>query len=167
MTSEQEIRFSRLYAEFYPKLLRCASAGKVCAAVAEELVQDTFHDAWCRFDELSHHENIGGWLMQTLKNKCRNYARTRHWDVSTDELGMDTASPEDFAAALGDRSLLFAICRFARENFKEEDALLFRRVMLESVSHKQAAEELGISVWTSQKRMERMRKRIRDAFPDF
>lgn len=166
MTTEQEIRFSELYAALYPKLLRYASAASSCAA-AEKLVQDTFHDAWSRFDELSDHENIGGWLMQTLKNKLRNYARTRHRDISAEEIDAEAAAPEDFVDTLGNRSLLFAVCRFVRENFREEDVLLFRRVIYEGISHKQAAAELGITVWTSQKRIERMRRRIREQFPDF
>lgn len=60
MTSEQREIFSEIYIDNWPKLLRYAKANKWCAGVAEELVQDTFHDAWSKFGELSDHENIGG-----------------------------------------------------------------------------------------------------------
>lgn len=70
MTSEQREIFSEIYIDNWPKLLRYAKANKWCAGVAEELVQDTFHDAWSKFGELSDHENIGGWLMLTLKIRC-------------------------------------------------------------------------------------------------
>ena len=45
MTSEQRIIFSEIYIDNHPKLLRYAKANKLCAPAAEELVQDTFHDA--------------------------------------------------------------------------------------------------------------------------
>ena len=78
MASEQSAQrelFGEIYVNNWSKLLRYAKANKSCAGVAEELVQDTFHDAWSKFNELVNHENIGGWLMQTLKNKMRNYTR--------------------------------------------------------------------------------------------
>ena len=53
------------------------------------------------------------------------------------------------------------------DNFKEDDITLFRRIFIENVSHAEVAAELGITVWTSQKRLERIRKRIREEFPDF
>ena len=80
MTSEQREIFSEIYIDNWPKLLRYAKANKWCVGAAEELVQDTFHDAWSKFDELNDHENIGGWLMLTLKNKMRNYIRSRRRD---------------------------------------------------------------------------------------
>lgn len=171
MTSEQRIIFSDIYINTFPKLLRYAKANKQCAAVAEELVQDTFHDAWSKFDELADHENIGGWLMQTLKNKIRNYVRTRQRDASMIaeylDRSEDIAAPQNFVDELIAQSLLSAIYKFVCDTFKEENVILFRRIIIEGVSHKEAAAELGITVWTSQKRLERIRKRIRDEFPDF
>ena len=147
MTSEQRIIFSEIYISNHPKLLRYAKANKLCASVAEELVQDTFHDAWSKFGELINHENIGGWLMQTLKNKMRNYTRTKRREanllVDHGDRSEDIAAPGNFINAL------------------------FRRIFIENVSHTEVAAELGITVWTSQKRLERIRKRIREEFPDF
>lgn len=44
--------FSDIYVNNWAKLLRYAKANRNSAGVAEELVQDTFHDAWSKFDEL-------------------------------------------------------------------------------------------------------------------
>ena len=79
----------------------------------------------------------------------------------------DIAAPDNFVNELIIRNALSAICRFVNDNFKEDDITLFRRVIIENASHKEAAAELGITIWTSQKRLERIRKRIRDEFPDF
>lgn len=174
MASEQSAQrelFGEIYVNNWSKLLRYAKANKSCAGVAEELVQDTFHDAWSKFNELVNHENIGGWLMQTLKNKMRNYTRARQRDAKVfDEYvdrAEDIAAPDNFVNTIMTHAALSAIQEVVYANFKGGDILLFQRVLIDGRSHKEAAEELGITVWTSQKRLERIRKRIKDAFPDF
>ena len=171
MTSEQRIIFSEIYISNHPKLLRYAKANKLCAPAAEELVQDTFHDAWSKFDELVSHENIGGWLMQTLKNKMLNYTRTKrresHLIADYGDKSEDIAATDNLVNELIVRNTLLAICRFVYNNFKDDDITLFQRILIENASHKDVAAELGITVWTSQKRLERIRKRIREEFPDF
>lgn len=174
MASEQSAQrelFGEIYVNNWSKLLRYAKANKSCAGVAEELVQDTFHDAWSKFNELVNHENIGGWLMQTLKNKMRNYTRARQRDAKVfDEYvdrAEDIAAPDNFVNKIITVNTLSTIQKFICDNFKDDDVVLFQRVIVEGKSHKDAAEELGITVWTSQKRLERIRKRIKDAFPDF
>lgn len=135
MTSEQRIIFSEIYISNHPKLLRYAKANKLCASVAEELVQDTFHDAWSKFGELINHENIGGWLMQTLKNKMRNYTRTKRREanllVDHGDRSEDIAAPGNFINALIVSDALSAIYRFVYDNFKEDDITLFRRIFIE------------------------------------
>ena len=109
--------------------------------------------------------------MQTLKNKMRNYMRARQRDAKVfDEYvdrAEDIAAPDNFVNTIMTRAALSAIQEFVYANFKGGDILLFQRVLIDGRSHKDAAEELGITVWTSQKRLERIRKRIKDAFPDF
>ena len=48
----------------------------------------------------------------------------------------------------------------------QEEFYLLRRIVFESASHLEVAEELGISVWASQKRLERIRKKLEQAFPN-
>lgn len=171
MTSEQRIIFSEIYIDNRPKMLRYAKMNKLCAPVAEELVHDTFHDAWSRFGNLINHENIGGWLMQTLKNKMRNYARAKRREanllVDYGDRSEDIAASGNFINALIVSDALSAIYRFVYDNFKEDDITMFRRIFIENVSHAEVAAELGITVWSSQKRLERIRKRIREEFPNF
>ena len=119
MASEQSAQrelFGEIYVNNWSKLLRYAKANKSCAGVAEELVQDTFHDAWSKFNELVNHENIGGWLMQTLKNKMRNYTRARQRDAKVfDEYvdrAEDIAAPDNFVNTIMTRAALTAIQEF-------------------------------------------------------
>lgn len=171
MTPEQRILFSEIYINNHPKLLRYAKSHKLCFDVAEELVQDTFHDAWSKFDELVNHENIGGWLMQTLKNKISNYVRSRQRDAriiaQRVDRAEDVATTDNFVDTLMAKSAISAIFKFVYDTFTKDDIIIFQRILIEGTSHKEVASELGITVWTSQKRLERIRKRIREEFPDF
>lgn len=47
-----------------------------------------------------------------------------------------------------------------------EELHLLKRLIFDSASHMEVAEELGITVWTSQKRLERVRKKLLEAFPE-
>ena len=77
MAAEYDGAFDALYLAHVEKLLRYAQGQIQNREMAEELVQDTFHEAYLKFDRLRCHENPGGWLMQTLKNKLANYQRAR------------------------------------------------------------------------------------------
>lgn len=171
MAAEYDSAFDALYLAHVEGLLRYAYTRTQRREIAEELVQDTFHEAYLQFDRLRHHENAGGWLMQTLKNKLMNYQRTRQREAALltgwPEDGAQVAAPGDLAAEVSDRQQVSAIQSFVAESFDETDRLLFQLLLVEGASHKTAAAALGISVWNSQKRLERIRKRIREAFLAF
>lgn len=157
--------FNEIYTANRSKLICFANRNENCRRIADDLVQDTFHDAWRKFDTLIYHENNGGWLMQTLKNKMRNHIRDkRHVEIALVE---DMAEPDNFVGDLITRNQLDAVWDFISKNFKPDAIQLFKRIIVDEVGHNVASKELGITIWTSQKRLERIRKRIREEFPDF
>lgn len=165
MTQERHEIFSKIFAVYRPKLLHFIKKNEACRRVADDLVQDTFHDAWRKFDTLIYHENIGGWLMQNLKNKMRNHMRDRHRvEIALTE---DIAEPDNFVGDLITKNQVTAVWEFINKNFKPDDLFLFKRIIVDEVGHNVVSKELGITIWTSQKRLERIRKRIREEFPDF
>lgn len=171
MAAEYDGAFDALYLTHVEKLLRYAQTQTQSREMAEELVQDTFHEAYLKFDRLRCHENPGGWLMQTLKNKLANYQRARrresallaHWVEDAAHI----AAPGDMAAELAQRQQVTDIRNFVAAHFDDMDRQLFQTLLVEGRSHKTAAQLLGITVWSSQKRLERIRKRLREAFPEF
>lgn len=165
MTQERHEIFSEIFAAYRPKLLYFIRKNEACRRVADDLVQDTFRDAWSKFDTLIYHENIGGWLMQNLKNKMRNYMRDRHRvEIALTE---DIAGSDNFVGDLITKNQLAAVWEFINKNFKPDDLFLFKRIIVDEVGYNVVSKELGITIWASQKRLERIRKRIREEFPDF
>ena len=65
MRPEQESFFTRLYQDNFWKLNRYACI-HLNPAQAEEVVQDTFHDAVEKIEDLARHENPAGWLMESI-----------------------------------------------------------------------------------------------------
>ena len=129
---------------------------------AEEAVQETFFEAVRKQDALMRHAKPEAWLMETLKNKIRVGSRRRALEaLYFISLEQDLAQ-ESKKLAVEDRpfgsinELLDAI----RALLPPEDYRLLCRITLEGATHLEVAKELGISVWSSQKRLQRIRKKL-------
>ncbi|MBE1490776.1 SigE family RNA polymerase sigma factor [Plantactinospora soyae] len=69
--------------------------------LAEDLVQVTLHKLYRRWDRLTEHEKLTGYLRQALRNTYVSERRLQRWkyEIAQGEL------PEDVAAVPGDRNL--------------------------------------------------------------
>ena len=76
MVPEQELFFEQLYRNLFPELKIYAMRSLQNDAQAEEVVQDTFHEALQKIDILMCHKNPEAWLVLTLQNKIRNHRRS-------------------------------------------------------------------------------------------
>ena len=128
----------------------------------EEAVQETFFEAVRKQDALMRHAKPEAWLMETLKNKIRVGSRRRALEaLYFISLEQDLAQ-ESKKLAVEDRpfgsinELLDAIGAL----LPPEDYRLLCRITLEGATHLEVAKELGISVWSSQKRLQRIRKKL-------
>ena len=75
MTPGNNELIEALFREYYSLLLRYAKISLQNADLAQDVVQDVFHEALKHQGTLATHDNPGGWLMQTLKNKLRECKR--------------------------------------------------------------------------------------------
>ena len=170
MRPEQESFFTRLYQDNFWKLNRYACI-HLNPAQAEEVVQDTFHEAVEKIEGLARHENPAGWLMESLKNRIRNLKRKNQRDlirlVSIDmESVREIPGPEQVEAAIEEAENLQEVSRKIEGALSENELYILRRFVFEKASHKELAKEFGISVWTSQKRLERIRNKLGAQFPE-
>ena len=172
MFPEQEIFFERLYRNLFPELKIYAIKLLKSTEQAEEVVQDTFHEALQKIDVLMRHENPEAWLVLTLQNKIRNHRRAvvkqRERVLSLDagvieELGWADVTVE----AVLDKLTVQDAERQVRQTLTPEEQYLLRRLVFEEATHRELAQELGISVWTSQKRLERIREKLDKHFPGY
>lgn len=155
--SEFELRLiEQLYRAHYQRLYLYARALLQNAHLAEEAVQDTFHIACGRVEELQRSENPAGWLMVTEKNVIRNMERSRSslYSAMKRELPYENA-------ALGAKSDEISVDVLYGGILTEEDFLLLKRIVLDGWTYLEAAQELSITVEACRKRVQRSKEKLR------
>lgn len=167
MVPQQNEHIETLYQEQYSKLFLYAKSCLEDRSWAQDVVHDVFYEALRQADELEGHANPGGWLMRTLQNKItdNNRAHLRYINrfLSLDPEGMEQAAvyePDETEESISE------IMRKIMQALDEKEFYLLRRLVLEQRSHAEVARELGISVWNCQKRLERIRKKLYEVFPE-
>lgn len=166
MQAEQDTFLEKLYRENFEHLWRYASAYLGDPERAAEIVQDTFHEAVEQIDVLMRHDNPQGWLKTVLKNKLMHARRSlnryihRFLSLDTDVINEDsvlsTQSPPYKASD---------ILKEIRAALSPEEWDLLRAITLEGRTYKAVSKELGATVWTCQKRIQRIREKLRRQFP--
>lgn len=160
----------QLYFAHYKKLLLYALSVRQDENLASELVQDSFHEAVIHIDILMSHENPGGWLMQTLKYKMKENDRARQRDAKY-LLSLDSQLPVEPGAE--DQRLENTLeeekpspLHLIRETLTPEEYQHLKRLVLDRATHAEVAEELNITVYASQKRLQRIREKLYTVFPE-
>lgn len=169
MSARQAELMDALYRAFYKKLFIYAVSALEDSERAKDVVQDTFHEALLHIDVISAHENPGGWLMAALKNKIRESERARRRYLyrffSLDSDIPAAALPEALISGIQEPDDGPVMERIEGALTPEEYKLLMR-FALDKASHLKIAEEFGISVYASQKRLERIRDKLYRLFPE-
>lgn len=160
----------RLYRLYFNKLFLYANATLRSPEQAKDIVQDTFHEALRHMDTLEKHENPGGWLMNTLKNKIRECERCRRRDLLRllsweCDFPDNSNLPEKLISEQPEPQEESVMSKIEKVLTPEELHLL-KRLVFDRASHLEVAQELGISVYASQKRLERIRAKLYVAFPE-
>ena len=171
MRPEQEQLIERLFLEYFDKLTIYARSVLKNLPQAEELVQDTFHEAVTHIDKLMDHENPGGWLMQALKYKIRAYERARaqylrYFFSLSEAAAAAAAAPRvvERAALAGEEPDPLEKIRGA---LTPEEFRFLKRLVIDKAGHRAVAGEFGITLWASQKRLERIRAKLNEIFPEW
>lgn len=170
MRPKEEQFFEQLYRDNFRKLNRYARV-HLDPFRAEEVVQDTFHDALEKIDGLLEHENPYGWLMVTLKHKINNYQRSRQRDllrlVSLDAVPVqELPATKSVDRLVEEKEDQIFVKERIQNTLSDCERYIVRRLIYEKATHKELSEELGITIWASQKRMGRIREKLGKYFPD-
>lgn len=170
MLPEQDLFLEELYQKHAKKLFFYAFARIQDGPRAQDIVQDTFHTAVRRIDVLMAHENPAGWLMEVLKRKLSESERARRRcilrfiSLETEAAGYAGGLP-DPAESLAETET--TVLRKIRAALSDEEYLLLKRFIFDGASHLEIAKEFGITVYASQKRLERVRKKLHQEFPEY
>lgn len=166
MLPAQDAFIEKIYHESFTQLWIYAKAALGNPEQAQEVVQDTFHEAVRHIDILMTHGNPKGWLMDTLKKKIMHAHRsTNRYTLHFISLDSDIEFSDPVLASEDpDPSNVHDTLKGIRQVLSDDEWNLIRKIALEKQPYKNVAEELGITVWTCQKRVERIRKKLKQYF---
>ena len=123
--------------------------------------QDAFRIACEKIDALMSSENAVGWMKNTVKNLCYRMMRERNRQMllfsSLDELTDDKLPIIDDDSGCQPTDILDGLIS------KEELALL-KKIIVDGASYTEAAKELGCTVSTCRKRVQRSIDKIRQKY---
>ena len=132
-------------------------------AEAEDLVQETFAQAWLSFKAYEPGTNCRAWLFKILMNKLEHQRRRKYAllkrtaDADTELLAQTVAYVPPVGQELRDEEVLAALGRVP-ERFREVVLL----ADVEEFSYREIAEVLSVPVGTVMSRLSRGRKLLRE-----
>ncbi len=151
-----EAAVEQLYKELYPALHIYALRVLGESALAEEAIQDAFCIACAKREQFLASSDPRRWIMCTLKHVCQNMLRTQA-RLKKLLLSLDTGR----CLAAGTTDLVSVDVLFG-DLSDSEDFRLLKRIALDRCTMLEVAEELGISVESCKKRVQRARKRLQE-----
>lgn len=175
MRPGQDEFFTSLYRRYFNQIKLYALGFVSDPHHAEEIAQDTFHTALEKIDDLMGAEEPIRWLKKTAKNKICNAQRIRqrylkHFlsldDDSAPEVGSQE-SAENLVIKQEEETQRISVEETIQKTLTPEEVALLRRAVLGNVHYLEVAQELGISLWTCQKRIQRIKNKLRIKFPQY
>ncbi len=169
MRPDQDSFMQQLYQDNFLKLMLYVTSSLKNVDRAQDVIQDTFHEAINHIDILMQHPNPGGWLRVTagykIQEEQRDINKYSMYFISLDSDLLNEPGVEDpkLAQQLESDTSSISIDEQIQKILTEEEYRLLKRLTIERVSHVKVAEEFGISVYASQKRLERIRKKLKKA----
>lgn len=151
-----ESTVEQLYKDMYPVLHVYALRILGDSALAEEAIQDAFCIACAKREQFLSSANPRSWIMCTLKHVMQNMLRTQ---AKLKRLLLSLDAGESLPAEAPD---LMSVDVLFSDVSDSEDFRLLKRIALDRCTMLEISEELGISVETCKKRVQRARKRLQE-----
>ncbi|MBL7806026.1 MAG: RNA polymerase sigma-70 factor [Saprospiraceae bacterium] len=166
MRRGDESALRRIFDRHYPLLLADVYRLVPDESTCQDIAQDVFVELWRKRAELDIRISLRGYLRRSAVNRALNHIKTRKRLLleSPDE---STQHAEDTSGWEIDRKTsqenLETALHAAIENLPEKCRLVFSLSRFEQLSHKQIADQLGISVKTIENQITKAIKLLREA----
>lgn len=151
--------------EFYETLVRTHAADLYRFAYrltgqgahAEDLVQETFHEAWRSLSKLRERQKARAWLFQILRYRHAHWVRDRgRASAARARLGEATPAARDPERGHSDADLV----QRALEQLDERQRIPLLMIFAEGLTSQETADALGIPLGTVLSRVHRARAKL-------
>lgn len=131
---------------------------------AEDIMQDSFLDAFRKVGTYSGEGNFGGWLRRIVVNNSIDALKKKHNDLTFDDVHMDIA--EKTESNVDDQEYKIEEIKKALEKLKEDDRVIISLFLFEGYDHEEISQILNISYNNSRTRFSRARKKLLNVLSD-
>ncbi|SIN76610.1 RNA polymerase sigma factor [Chitinophaga niabensis] len=140
-----ESAFRDLFGIYAPRLLAMATRITGSAAVADDLVQDTFLKIWVARDQLTEVTQPGAWIRKICFFQAVNYVRRQNIHDKV----MDTVGQEEnyLGEMVAFRQLLDLVNKAVRQ-LPEKQQQIYRLSREQGLSINEIAEHMGLAIST-------------------
>lgn len=129
---------------------------------AEDLVQDVYLKIQTRIDTLADEEKVGAWVYRVARNAVYDFYRTRKPTQVLDEISSPTPDPTEEEM----EQSLSATVRGMLDGLPPEQKAALYLTEYESMTQRDLAGELGISVSGAKSRVQRARAHLKTLLLD-
>lgn len=150
--------FNELMEKAYDKIYMFVSRGCSDREFVEDVVQETFLEAYRKIDNLRSHPNEMGWLYNTAKNKRMKLGAKRSEFYLLSE---DSEIMEELKSDRDDYGEI-EIAETIKNSISEKDYEMFRDYYLNGYSSEEVADKYGVDKGGIRMRMSRMKKKLKD-----
>lgn len=160
-----EAALRQIFDRHYPLLLTDIHRLIPDEGVCQDLAQELFVDLWNKRENLDIHTSLRAYLRRAAVNKTLNYIKARRRSVFDDvddwQHLADTSASDQEQRNL--RETLEDALYAAIDTLPEKCRLVFNLSRFEQRSHREIAEQLGISVKTIENQITKAMKTLREA----
>lgn len=133
-------------------------------AEAEDLLQESFAEAFLKLDSFRFESAFGAWLKRIVVNKCINHLKKRRAQlVFTDTIPENTYEDDQDMDSV---HLDVKRIRNAMEQLPDGYRVIFSLYLIEGYDHSEIAKIMGISESTSKSQFSRAKQRIKEILKD-
>jgi RNA polymerase sigma-70 factor (ECF subfamily) len=128
---------------------------------AEDLVQDSFCDAFIKLDSFRYESSFGAWLKRIVINKCINHVNRRKVDLVMPDHEIEYAENEE---SIDYQSIEFNVqqVHHAVEQLPDGYRIIFSLYALEGYDHREISQIMNISESTSKSQYLRAKQKIKE-----
>jgi len=134
------------------------------SAEAEDVMQDSFLDAFGKIGSYTGEGNFGGWLRRIVVNNSLDALKKKYVNLSFDDVQMDVI--EETENQYEDIEYKIDEIKKAMELLKEENRVIISLFLFEGYDHEEISQILNISYNASRTRYSRARKKLLQVLSD-
>lgn len=150
--------FGEMYEEAYRRLHSFLGRKQEDEDFVEDVIQETFLEAYNKIEFLADHPNRMGWLYLTAKHKAMKMRAKRKEICCLDDKVLNTI--EDTKAGTVEYKEI-ELAETIKNSFSEKEYEMFRDYYARGYTHIEIADKYDVSESSVRMRMSRMKKKLR------